>query len=117
MFKFSSIEYLVYGLIIGTIASLITLGKQGEEPKIKLAINMVLVKDTNSCSNSCFHIHHWIWIGIIFIYTMLITGYKSNYSKLMLGLWLSSSIIEFFMYNDTLNLTQKCFKNCKVIKN
>lgn len=49
--------YLILFFLLGFILSLVFGGKKkGEEGK--LVPNLVIVKDTNSCNNQCYHIHH-----------------------------------------------------------
>jgi len=111
-------NYIIYGLLIGTIFSALPFisGKEGKEPRFKLIGNVVLVKDTDHCNNNCFHIHHWMWLGLVVIYTLFVTGYQSWITQLTFGLWISSTIVELYRYSDALKITQKCFPKCKVNK-
>ena len=111
-------NYIIYGVIIGSLVSLIPYvsGKQGHEPRAKFLINMVVVKDTDHCNNSCFHIHHWMWIGILLLYTFYVSGQYSVFTQFLFGAWLSSSIAEMIRYPDARTVYQKCFPNCKVQK-
>lgn len=111
-------KYTVYGLIIGALCSLLPgiSGKQGKEPRLKLLANMVIVQDTGRCSNRCFHIHHWMWLGVVMLYTAYVTCLDSWSTQFILGAWISSTISEYVRYTDALTITQKCFPTCKVTK-
>ena len=42
-------NYIIYGLIIGSVVTLMPYisGKQGHEPRLKILANLVMVKDTD----------------------------------------------------------------------
>lgn len=111
-------NYIIYGLIIGSVVTLMPYisGKQGHEPRLKILANLVMVKDTDHCNNKCFHIHHWMWLGLLFTYTLYLTGKSSWMTQLLFGVWISSTILEIVRYSDSLHIYQKCFPKCKVQK-
>ena len=56
--------------IIGLICSVFSLkilftSEEGKEPQH--FPNLIFIINNNLCENKCLHIHHWIWIGILFL--------------------------------------------------
>jgi len=109
-------KYVVYGLILGALASLLPgiSGKQGEEPRLKILANMVLVRNTGECNNKCVHIHHWMWLGALLLFTSYISCKDSWITQFLLGVWASSAVSELLRYSDALQIRQKCFPGCDV---
>lgn len=103
----------LFGLCIGTIMDLVfTPSKKGKEGKY--VSNLVVVNNTNSCNNKCTHIHHWIWGGLIVLYTTLLISPNHSITQFISGLWFGSFIAEYIQYgNNIFNITQECFTDCE----
>lgn len=83
--------------------------------------NLVIVRDTEICSNSCYHIHHWMWgAAAIIIYMVLnfLFGYReTEYYKYGISLFLGSAISEYIRYGDDIfRIREPCYPSCTVNK-
>ncbi len=81
--------------------------------------NLVIVRDTDVCSNSCYHIHHWMWgAAMIVFYTTLnfVFGYReTEYYKYAVSLFLGSAISEYIRYgNNIFRIREPCYPTCNV---
>ena len=105
--------YFIIGFIVGIIIDLFfTPSKKNTEGKY--VSNLVIVNNTQSCNNKCTHIHHWMWGGLLIIYSAILLSPTHNISLFLFGLWLGSFISEYIQYgNNIFHVTQKCFTKCK----
>lgn len=111
-------RYVIYGLVVGALISLVPgiSAEEGKEPRFKILANMVIVRNTEKCNNECFHIHHWMWIGALLLFTAYISCKDSWITEFILGVWISSTISEHIKYSDALQIRQKCHPGCDVVK-
>ena len=88
--------------------------------------NFIIVKNTNICSDNCYHIHHWMWMLVVTFFIifadhfMILNNNKSfsfmNYGN-VISLYLGASISEYIRYgNDIFKIDQMCFPNCSVVR-
>jgi len=105
--------YFIIGFIVGVILDLfLTPSKKNTEGKY--VSNLVIVNNTQSCNNKCTHIHHWMWGGLLVIYSAFLLSPTNNISLILFGLWLGSFISEYIQYgNNIFYVTQECFTECK----
>ncbi len=80
-----------------------------------------IVRDTDICSNSCYHIHHWMWgaAAILFYITLnFLFGYReTEYYKYAISLFLGSAISEYIRYGDDIfRIREPCYPTCTVSK-
>lgn len=83
--------------------------------------NLVIVRDTDVCSNSCYHIHHWMWgaAAILFYITLnFLFGYReTEYYKYGISLFLGSAVSEYIRYGDDIfRIRESCYPTCTVSK-
>lgn len=110
-------KFIIFGLICSLLSIMPGVkAKKGHEPRFKLFSNHVRVRDTDSCNNKCYHIHHWIWIGVLLLLSAILSGLYTNVTNFLKGLWVGCFILEFFLYEDMFKIKQKCFPNCKITK-
>lgn len=107
--------------LIGFILTYLFGGKRKNEEG-RFIPNLVIIRDTGVCSNSCYHIHHWIWgAALILFYIVLnfLFGYsETEYYKYGISLFFGSAISEYIRYgNDIFRIREFCYPTCKVTKN
>jgi len=85
--------------------------------------NIVIVKNVSSCNNTCYHIHHWIWMLIVTVFIIIADNFMISNNKPfsvmtysnIISLYLGASISEYIRYgNNIFKIEQKCFFNCSV---
>ena len=85
--------------------------------------NIVIVKNVRSCSNICYHIHHWMWMLIVTVFIIIADNFMISNNKPfsvmtysnIISLYLGASISEYIRYgNNIFKIEQKCFFNCSV---
>jgi hypothetical protein len=82
---------------------------------------MIIVENTDTCNNNCYHIHHWMWMLFIVVSFVIINTFILNnkisvmdYTNLF-ALYLGASISEYIKYGtDIFKIKQKCFSECQV---
>jgi hypothetical protein len=118
IFSYITIVWFTIG-VIGTYV----FGSKKKGHEGKFVSNLVIVKNTSKCHNICYHIHHWMWMLVVMVFTVIIdtfmvyTSNKKghlNYTN-MISLYLGASISEYIRYgNDIFKIYQKCFTNCSL---
>jgi hypothetical protein len=106
--------------IIGFILSwVLTSDKPGDEPR--WLINLVIVGNTGSCENKCYHIHHWQWTAVILIlYLVIFTAFQggqwNDRNWYLVSLYSGSAISEYIKFgNDIFIVTRPCFPQCRIV--
>jgi len=102
-------DAFILSFIITLILFIVIQPKQGHNPRI--GFNLVL----NYRSNYCFHIHHWVYmillaiITIVSIFLLNIKGKHNTVILVWLGFLLGGSASDL-VYTDVLEFLVKCNK-------
>ena len=113
-------NYSVILFVVGFIGTYI-FGSKKKDHEGKFVPNMIIVENTDSCNNNCYHIHHWMWMLFIVVSVIIINLFILNhkidlmdYTNLF-ALYLGASISEYIKYgNNIFNIKQKCFSHCRL---
>lgn len=107
-----------FWFILGFIGTYVFTSKQ-KNHEGKYVSNMIIVQNTSTCDNVCYHIHHWIWMLVVllsfFIINKFIINSKCSYIDYtnLLALYFGASISEYIKYgSDIFVIKQKCFSYC-----
>lgn len=108
----------IFWFILGFIGTYVFTSKQ-KNHEGRYVSNMIIVQNTSTCDNICYHIHHWIWMLFVvfsfFIITKFIINSKCSYIDYtnLLALYFGASISEYIKYgSDIFIIKQKCFSDC-----
>ncbi len=63
--KVNSLLVLIF-FLVGFILNYVFTSR-AKETEPKLLPNLVIVNNTDKCTNKCTHIHHWVWQGLLII--------------------------------------------------
>lgn len=93
-------------------------GSKQKEHEGRFVSNLIIVQNTSTCNNICYHIHHWMWMLLVVLFIVcinkfiIVNNYPVNYTNLI-ALYLGASISEYMKYgNDIFIIKQKCFSDC-----
>jgi hypothetical protein len=106
--------------IVGYLLTYLFGGKRKNQEG-KFIPNLVIIRNTGVCINSCYHIHHWMWgaaLIISYITLNFLFGYReTEYYKYAISLFLGSGISEYARYgNDIFQIRKRCYPSCSVNK-
>jgi len=109
----------VLWFILGFVGTYIFGGKHKNQEGTFVP-NMMIVENTSTCDNRCYHIHHWMWMLFVVISFIIINKVvlnnktPMNYTNLF-ALYFGASISEYMKYGtDIFRIKQKCFVDCKL---
>ena len=116
----NNITYTLIWFLVGFIGTYI-FGSKKKSHEGKFVPNLIIVENTDSCNNNCYHIHHWMWMLFIVVSFVIINTFILNhkihlieYTNLF-AFYLGASISEYIKYgNDIFKIKQKCFSQCRV---
>ena len=108
----------VFWFMIGCIGTCVFTSKQ-KNHEGKYVSNMIIVQNTSTCNNVCYHIHHWLWMLVVVILFFIANKFIINgkcscidYTN-VLALYSGASISEYIKYgSDIFIIKQKCFSDC-----
>ena len=108
----------IFWFIIGCIGTYLFTSKQ-KNHEGKYVSNLIIVPNTSTCDNICYHIHHWMWMFValilFFIANKFIINSKCSYMDYtnVLALYFGASISEYIKYGSNIFvIKQKCFSDC-----
>lgn len=108
----------VFWFILGCIGTYVFTSKQ-KNHEGKYISNLIVVQNTSTCDNICYHIHHWIWMLFVLFLFIIVNKFimKIEYSYIdytnLLALYFGASISEYIKYgSDIFIIKQKCFPDC-----
>lgn len=109
--------FFILGFILSKIFTPKTKNHEG-----KIFPNMIIVKNTTTCENECYHIHHYIFLFILLVLYFLLNyilgfNFSTNYYYLI-SMYVGVFVSEYYTFgNNIFIINQKCFPNCNIIKN
>ena len=107
------------GLFVAGYALTYLFGGKRKDHEGKFFPNMVIVRNTDLCSNDCYHIHHWMWMLFLMICYFALNflfGYREKeVYKYAVSLFLGASLSEYVKYGaDIFRFVEPCYPTCKV---
>ena len=116
--KNNQLSIAIFWFIIGCIGTYLFTSKQ-KNHEGKYVSNLIIVPNTSTCDNVCYHIHHWMWMLValilFFIANKFIINSKCSYMDYtnVLALYFGASISEYIKYGSNIFvIKQKCFSDC-----
>ena len=108
----------IFWFMLGCIGTYVFTSKQ-KNHEGRYVSNMIIVQNTSTCNNVCYHIHHWIWMLVVVILFFIANKFIINgkcssmdYTN-VLALYFGASISEYIKYgSDIFIIKQKCFSDC-----
>jgi hypothetical protein len=103
---------------LGCIGTYVFTSKQ-KNHEGRYVSNIIIVQNTSTCNNVCYHIHHWLWMLVALILFIVVNKFIINdkcshmdYTN-VLALYFGASISEYIKYgSDIFIIKQKCFSDC-----
>jgi hypothetical protein len=95
-------------------------GSKQKNHEGRFVSNLIIVGNTSSCDNNCYHIHHWMWmlfvvVSFIIINKIVLRDKKPMEYTNLFALYLGASISEYIKYGTNIfQIKQKCFTDCRL---